>query len=202
MKLTVIVCPMRTIETSWGKITLQFILSVYPAAEMTLFPWKLKYVKEDMGWLFLRWVGGFTSGKELQHSDEVNADCRSVRLNILLSSQLSVNQSLKMTLSSFLCPSPLSFSFYTTKCLFFSFFGVGFLLILITQGTLFSLQFNYCSFILYTLPALSKIKKSPALSLTFPYPPTQTHTHTHWLWNFILGVYLFPLNPHKNALFQ
>lgn len=41
MKLTVIVCPMRTIET-----TLQFCLSVYPAAEMTLFPWKLKYVEK------------------------------------------------------------------------------------------------------------------------------------------------------------
>lgn len=153
-------CPVDGIRDGWNspllfvrweqprpvgeKITPQFRLSVCPAAEMTLFPWKLKYLKKETGWVLLRWVGGFTSGEELQRSNEVSADCRSPQLNIPLPPQPSIAHSLKMTLPSSFCLSPVLFSLlYAAKCLFFSVFVVGVLLILISEALFFSRQFNY-----------------------------------------------------------
>lgn len=67
--------------------------------------------KTDTGWVLLRWVGGFTSGQELQHSDEANTDCRAPWLNILVPAWLSVTHSLKTTLPSLFCISSVLFYF-------------------------------------------------------------------------------------------
>lgn len=54
--------------------------------------------KRKWGWVLLRRVGGFISGKELQHSDEVDPDVESLRLDTQLSAQLPITDRLFLSL--------------------------------------------------------------------------------------------------------
>lgn len=112
--------------------------------------------KRDTEWVLLRWVGGFIWGKELQRSDEVNADSRFPQLNILVSPQLSIAHSLKVTLPSLFCLSP---ALLMPLSVFFCF-----LLILIKKTFFFYLSSSqlFCQ-------TFSNVFNS------------STHRHTYWL---------------------
>lgn len=140
---------------------------------MTLFPWKQNYVKEETGWVL--WVGSYQARSCSVQTRSV-LTVRSPRLNIPLSSQLSIAHSLKNLSSKHFC---LSLFMVQVS---FSVFGSCSLLILINKAYFFSPLLN-------TIIILSfSISLSVKYSEVTPTSPTCT---LH-----------FPLNPHKYAHFN